>query len=214
MRDLKNNNMFEYLGKQLDYLIGWLFKFENNDIQMLFWSGFIGALLVFLIEYLRKPKLDITFLECGIDFNLPKTGKSKNWKIKVEYKKSILNILLFRYPVSNLRVTAKMSSMDGMFSKEYMLKADSNPNAYEEKDIPAALSKINLSKQDYEIYPLINKSEIGWLPFEVWSVFLDESLRNTLESGTYLFRIKAIADQMSKQRDFRIYIDKNELKIL
>lgn len=209
--------MCEHFGKLIDDVVNWMFKFENNDIQMLIWSGLVGALLVFFIEYLRKPKVKITFWENNFDFNLPKNGKyirSKNWKLKVEYQKSILNRLLFRYPINNLKVTATFSSLDGKYNKEYLLKADSNPNAYAEKDIPMSLSKINLSKEDYELYPFINKSEIGWLPFEVWSIFLNESLRNTLENGVYLLKVKAIADQVSKKSNFKVYIGRDELKKL
>jgi hypothetical protein len=209
--------MFENIGKQFDNITSWLFKFENNDIQLLFWSGLIGALLVFLIEYLRRPKINITLLDCSFDFNLQNDNSylsSKNWKIRVEYNKSILNKLLFRYPISNLKMTAKLSSLDGRFNKEYALKADNNPNAYEEKDIPVTLSKINLSKEEFELYPFINKSSDGWIPFEVWSIFLPHPPREQLDIGAYLLSIKASSDQINQQSSFKIFIDNNDLKLL
>jgi hypothetical protein len=211
--------IFETLGKFIDKILTWLFDFKDNDIQLIIWSGLVGALLVFIIEYLRKPRIDIDLLLCSFDFNLPKLGNqnaylpSKNWKIRVNYKKTFLNKILFRYPISNLKIIARITSEDERIRKEYVLKADSNPNAYEEKDVPQALSKINLSKEESELYPLLNKSELGWLPFEVWSIFIDEKLRDYLISGTYKIEIIASADQLYEKKKFKIYINQTLEKL-
>jgi len=210
--------MFKQIGIEIDSIIQWLFSFEGNDIQILLWSGFVGMLLVFVVEFLRKPKIDIDLLNCAYNFNLPNNGKyihSKNWKVKVAYRKSILNRLLFRYSLNNLKVRAHLISADRKFRIKYQLKADTNPNVYEERDVPSVLNGINLIKGEYDLFPVLNNSKLGWLPFEVWIIFLNTDNRHTIEEGTYFLKIIATSDQSQSVKYFRIYIDnQNKCEIL
>lgn len=192
---------FQIIGEKLDQVISWLFIFDDNDIQLLIWGGLIAALLVFIIEYLRRPKITISFLDCDFDFNLPNCNgsylPSKNWKFKVSYKKSFLNKILFRYALNNLKARVFIYDTNFNLLRNFQAKPDSNPNVYQERDVPTALMGINLTKGESDLFPFINKSESGWLPFEVWQIFLCQN-RNFLNKDTYFAKVSVTSDQAIK----------------
>jgi len=199
--------IFQILGEKIDSVISWLFIFKDNDLQLLIWNGLVAALLVFVIEYLRIPRIKISFLDCGFDFKLPECNSntvkcpdkpnSKNWKFEVRYRNSFLSKLLFRYPLSNLK--AKISIYDISLSKikEFQAKPDFNPNVYQERDVSPALTGINLTKGEFDRFPFINKSERGWLAFDVWEVFLCQE-RMFLSNDVYFMKVNIISDQNQK----------------
>jgi hypothetical protein len=207
-------NFFGIIGEKIDKVINWLFNFRNDNIHMLLWGGLISATLVFIIEYLRKPKIKISFLNCGFKFKLPhcvnseiefpEEINSENWKFEVKYKDSWLNHILFRYPINNLK--AKVSIYDNKLQKirEFQAKPDTNSNIYKERDIPTALLGINLTKGESDKFPFINKSSTGcgknncWLPFEVWQIFLDCN-REYLDYGIYFIKVSIVSDQANSK---------------
>lgn len=210
--------IFQTIGEKIDLGINWLFTFKDNDLQLLIWSGFIAALLVFIIEYLRKPRISVSFLDYGFDFKLPNCvceyEKSKNWKFEVRYKKSFLSKILFRYPLNNLKVKVSIYNDSLQLIKEFQAKPDFNPNVYQERDIPPALAGINLTKGESDRFPFINKSAKGWLVFDVWEIFIRRQDRKFLNDGIYFAQVNIISDQTHKKHWAKFRLNDNQLNLL
>jgi len=217
---MRNFQLFQLIGERIDLLIKWLFTFQGNNIQILFWTGLVGAILVFVIEGLRKPSIKICFLEGSFEFNLPKKEgecikyiNSRNWKFKVIYKSSFINKLLFKYPLTNLKIKIFIYDHTLRLKKSFQAKPDFNPNVYEEKDVPFALMGVNLISGEEERFPFINKSEDGWMFFDVWEVFLPtNNRREFFEKGTYYIKIKLLSDQLQRVDWAKFVLSEDDLK--
>jgi len=211
-----NINLFQKLGTKIDSFLRWFLDLKDSDLRFLFWGGLVSASLVFLIEHLRKPKIGVSFLEDGFDFNLPQCNgkgcsKSKNWKAEVKYEKSSLNRILFKYSLNNLKIKVIVYNKDLHQIGNFQAKPDFNPNVCQERDIPAALAGINLTYGESCVFPFINRSNDGWLLFEVWQIFLCVN-RRPLQPGIYYIRIDVISDQKRKTAWKKFEITNYELK--
>jgi hypothetical protein len=214
---------FGTIGNFIDRIISWSKRHntQQNDIQMLLWGAILSTALIFFIEWLRRPTISIEHIKDSSIFHFRKIANSAVlWKIKVSYRKSWRNKVLFRYSLNNLKVNFTLYSKDLVGLVKFLGKADGNPNAYEERHIPDCIRGINLTKGESDTFPFVLYHKIleRWQLFEVWSAFLPECPQekvheHTVDEGFYYLKVAAVADQADGEFWFKVSLQNGDCKI-
>lgn len=151
--------ILEKIGKFLGDSLNWLFSLSSEGWKSAIWGGVIAFMLVFIVEWLRKPKVKFLGFEYSL-FNIP-NGLYKI-KIRICPKISVLKWFTYQPGITSLEICYRDKIQFAKWDETPNPLIGDDPRQFEASMVPQTFYQILFLDRLYTV-PIIHKDKEGKL---------------------------------------------------